>query len=336
MKKKFLLIKKKINLGLDLQGGSYLLLEINSDPLIKERIQSKVIPLKKFLKQNDLIFSDFEIKDRSLTFTVNDIEKFELLFFSKDKNTLNPFIDKYNSYELDFKTLENNLITVFFSKYGILTLNNSALTQSIEIVRRRIDDVGTKEPTILQRGDKRILVELPGLKDPERIKTLLGKTAQLSFRLVTENKEFGTDKLISEIGEELNVSKRVVMTGKNLIDAQPNFNNQTNQPTVLFTLDRIGAQKFGRSTTDNVGKRLAIVLDGKIISAPSINEPITSGSGIISGNFSFQDATDLALLLRSGALPTPLNVVEERTVGPDLGKDSIKSGITSLAIGFTL
>ena len=203
-------------------------------------------------------------------------------------------------------------------------------------MRRRIDDVGTKEPTILQRGDKRILVELPGLKDPERIKALLGKTAQLSFRLVTENKEFGTDKLISEIGEELNISKRVVMTGKNLIDAQPNFNNQTNQPTVLFTLDRIGAQKFGRSTTDNVGKRLAIVLDGEIISAPSINEPITSGSGIISGNFSFQDATDLALLLRSGALPTPLNVVEERTVGPDLGKDSIKSGITSLAIGFTL
>ena len=192
-------------------------------------------------------------------------------------------------------------------------------------MRRRIDDVGTKEPTILQRGDKRILVELPGLKDPERIKALLGKTAQLSFRLVAENKEFGTDKLISEIGEELNVSKRVVMTGKNLIDAQPNFNNQTNQPNVLFTLDRIGAQKFGRSTTDNVGKRLAIILDGKIISAPSINEPITSGSGIISGNFSFQDATDLALLLRSGALPTPLNVVEERTVGPDLGKDSIKS-----------
>ena len=329
-------IDKKVNLGLDLQGGSYLLLEIDSDPLIKERIQSKVIPLKKFLKQNDLIFSDFEIKDRSLTFTLNDIEKFELLFFSKDKNTLNPFIDKYNSYELDFKPLEDNLITVFFSKYGILTLNNSALKQSIEIVRRRIDDVGTKEPTILQRGDKRILVELPGLKDPERIKALLGKTAQLSFRLVTENKEFGTDKLISEIGEELNVSKRVVMTGKNLIDAQPNFNNQTNQPTVLFTLDRIGAQKFGRSTTDNVGKRLAIVLDGKIISAPSINEPITSGSGIISGNFSFQDATDLALLLRSGALPTPLNVVEERTVGPDLGKDSIKSGITSLAIGFAL
>jgi preprotein translocase subunit SecD len=177
---------------------------------------------------------------------------------------------------------------------------------------------------------------LPGLKNPERIKNLLGQTAQLNFRLVADNEEFGVDQLISENGEELNVSKRIVMSGENLIDAQPNFNNQSNEPTVSFTLDRLGAQKFGRTTTDNVGKRLAIVLDGKIVSAPSINEPITSGSGMISGNFSFQEATDLALLLRSGALPTPLDVVEERTVGPDLGEDSIKSGITSLIIGFVL
>ena len=249
---------------------------------------------------------------------------------------MNPFIENYNSFELDFKVLKNNNVQILFSKYGLLTINNSALKQSIEIVRRRIDDVGTKEPTILQRGEKRILVELPGLKDPERIKSLLGKTAQLNFRLVKINDEFGVDKLVSELGEELNVSKRIVMSGENLIDAQPSFNNQSNQPTVSFTLDRLGAQKFGRTTTDNVGKRLAIVLDGKIISAPSINEPITSGSGIISGNFTFQEATDLALLLRSGALPTPLNIVEERTVGPDLGEDSIKSGITSLIIGFIL
>ena len=232
--------------------------------------------------------------------------------------------------------MESNKIQVLFSKYGLLSINNSALNQSIEIVRRRIDDVGTKEPTILQRGDKRILVELPGLKDPERIKKLLGKTAQLNFRLVSDNEEFGSEKLVSENDEDLNVSKRIVMTGENLIDAQPNFNNQSNEPTVSFTLDRLGARKFGRTTTDNVGKRLAIVLDGTVISAPSINEPITSGNGMISGNFSFQEATDLALLLRSGALPTPLTVVEERTVGPDLGADSIKSGITSLVIGFIL
>ena len=204
-------------------------------------------------------------------------------------------------------------------------------------MRRRIDDVGTKEPTILQRGEKRILVELPGLKDPERIKALLGKTAQLNFRLVSENNnEFGVDELISENGEVLNISKRIIMSGENLIDAQPSIQNQSNEPTVSFTLDRLGAQKFGRATTDNVGKRLAIVLDGEIVSAPNINEPITSGNGMISGNFTFQEATDLALLLRSGALPTPLLVVEERTVGPDLGEDSIKSGITSLIVGFIL
>ncbi len=330
------LIDKKVNLGLDLQGGSYLLLEINSDPLVKEKIQSKVIPLKKLLKDNNLNYSNFKINEEDLTFSLNNIEKFKLLFFSKKDNFLNPYINNYNSFELDLEILENNNARVLFSKYGLLTINNSDLKQSIEIVRRRIDDFGTKEPTILQRGEKRILVELPGLKDPERIKNLLGKTAQLNFRLVADNEEFGVDKLISENNEELSVSKRIIMSGENLIDAQPNFNNQSNQPTVSFTLDRFGAQKFGRTTTDNVGKRLAIVLDGKIVSAPSINEPITSGSGIISGNFSFQEATDLALLLRSGALPTPLTVVEERTVGPDLGADSIKSGITSLIIGFIL
>ena len=328
-------INKKVNLGLDLQGGSYLLLEINSDPLVEEKIQSKVIPIKKLLKNNNLNYSNFKIGKKNLSFSLEDPKKFELLFYYKKDNLLNPYINNYNSFELDLQ-IDAKKISIFFSKYGLLTINNSALKQSIEIIRRRIDDVGTREPTILQRGEKRILVELPGLKDPERIKNLLGKTAQLNFRLVAENDEFGVDKLLSETGEELNVSKRIVMTGENLIDAQPNLNSQNNQPAVSFTLDRLGAQKFGRTTTDSVGKRLAIVLDGEIISAPSINEPITSGSGIISGNFSFQEATDLSLLLRSGALPTPLDVVEERTVGPDLGEDSIRSGITSLIIGFIL
>ena len=327
-------INKKVNLGLDLQGGSYLLLEINSDSLVEEKIQSKVIPFKKLLNDNGLNFSNFKLNDKNFTFNVNDLKKFELVFLSKKDNLVNPYIEKYRSFEMKYEKLDNNNIKVMFSKFGLLTINNAALKQSIEIVRRRIDDVGTKEPTILQRGEKRILVELPGLKDPDRIKKLLGKTAKLNFRLVSENSEFGIDELISETGEKLKISKRIVMSGENLIDAQPSIQNQQNEPTVSFTLDRLGAQKFGRATTDNVGKRLAIVLDGKIISAPNINEPITSGNGMISGNFSFQEATDLALLLRSGALPTPLDVVEERTVGPDLGEDSIKSGITSLIVGF--
>ena len=331
-------LNKKVNLGLDLQGGSYLLLEIDTEPLIKERIQNKVVPLKKFLNKNNFSYTSFVISSNKISFNLNDkdIKKFEKIFFSEKDNLLNSYIPKYNNFELDFK-LVNDSVEIFFSKFGILNLNNLALNQSIEIVRRRIDDTGTKEPTILQRGDKRILVELPGIKDPERIKNLLGKTAQLNFRLVSDEKsEFGFDELISDKGEKLIVNKRIIFSGENLVDAQPRMDNQTNQPIVSFTLDRLGSQRFGKSTLNNVGKRIAIVLDNQIISAPSIREPITGGSGIISGDFSFQEATDLALLLRSGALPTPIEIVEERSVGPDLGQDSINSGTISLIIGFAL
>ena len=330
--------KKKVNLGLDLQGGSYLLLEIDTKPLLKERLQDKVVEIKKFLKKNDFKFNSFLIKDNSISFNLenNNQKKFENLFFSTKNNSINLYIDQYRTHQFDL-LVKNNNYEINFSKYGLLALNNAAVKQSIEIVRRRIDDLGTKEPTIIQRGEKRIVVELPGLKDPSRIKNLLGKTAQLNFRLVTDKEDvFGSEKMISDSGEDVVVNKKIIMSGDNLIDAQPRVDNQTNQPMVSFTLDRYGAQKFGKVTTNNVGKRLAIVLDKKIISAPVIREPITGGSGTISGNFSFQEVTDLALLLRSGALPTPIEIVEERTVGPDLGKDSIISGTISLIIGFVL
>ena len=332
------ILKKKVNLGLDLQGGSYLLLEIDTKPLIKERIQSKVVPLKKLLNKNNFSYTNFIISSNriSLNFNNKDIKKFEKIYFSEKDNLLNSYIPKYNSFELDFK-LVNNSIEIFFSKFGILNINNLALSQSIEIVRRRIDDTGTKEPTILQRGDKRILVELPGIKDPERIKNLLGKTAQLNFRLVSDEKsEFGFDELISEEGEKLIVNKRIIVSGENLLDAQPRMDSETNQTVVTFTLDRVGAKRFGKATTTGIGKQMAIVLDGKIISAPVIQDAIVSGSGQITGGFTFQTATDLALLLRSGALPAPLNIIEERTVGPDLGEDSIKAGLMALLIGFLL
>ena len=331
-------LKKKINLGLDLQGGSYLLLEIDTKPLIKERLQDKVIQIKKYLKKNNFIYNSFKIEDEVIKFKIeNDEEKkFKNLFFSTNNNPVNQYIDQYRTHQFDL-TINNKNYQINFSKYGLLSLNNSAVKQSIEIVRRRIDDLGTKEPTIIQRGEKRIVVELPGLKDPSRIKNLLGKTAQLSFRLVTnEDNDFGSEKMISDTGEEVVVNKKIIMSGDNLVDAQPRVDNQTNRPMVSFNLDRYGAQKFGKVTTNNVGKRLAIVLDNKIISAPVIREAITAGSGTISGNFSFQEVTDLALLLRSGALPTPIDIVEERTVGPDLGKDSIISGTISLLIGFIL
>ena len=183
------------------------------------------------------------------------------------------------------------------------------------------------------------MVELPGLKDPGRIKSLLGRTANLTFRFITQNEEesFGTEKLLFEDGtQEAIVSKRIILSGDNLIDAQPRMDNQINETVVHFNLDRVGAKKFAKATTTGVGKRLAIILDGKIISDPRISEPIIGGSGQITGNFTFQSATDLALLLRSGALPAPLNIIEERTVGPDLGQDSINAGILSLIIGFVL
>ena len=332
------LIDKNVNLGLDLQGGSYILLEIDTKPLVNQKLQAKVIPIKKLLIENEINFKDFIISPSSISLAIDKKKqnKFKNLFFKQQKNTFNNFIPEYNKFELDLKFNKNQAL-IEFSNFGLVSLNNAALKQTIEIIRKRIDDVGTKEPTILQRGDKRILVELPGIDNPERVKELLGKTAQLTFRLVSKDDEFGAEKLIlSESGEELTVNKRVVISGDNLVDAQPQFDNQSNQPIVSFTLDRLGAQKFGKITTENVGRRLAIVLDNTVISAPQIREAITAGTGTISGGFSFQESTDLSLLLRSGALPAPINIVEERTVGPDLGKDSIDAGVFSLIVGFVL
>jgi protein-export membrane protein SecD len=332
------IIDKNINLGLDLQGGSYILLEIDTKPLVNQKLQSKVIPIKKLLNESEINFKDFVISSDNISIVIEKKQQNKLknIFFKQQNNTVNNFIPEYNKFELDIKFIQNKAF-IQFSNFGLVSLNNAALKQSIEIIRRRIDDVGTKEPTILQRGDKRILVELPGIDNPERVKELLGKTAQLTFRLVSKDDDFGSEKLIlSETNEELTVNKRVVISGDNLVDAQPQFDNQSNQPIVRFTLDRLGAQKFGKITTENVGRRLAIVLDNFVISAPQIREPITGGSGTISGGFSFQESTDLALLLRSGALPAPINIVEERTVGPDLGKDSIDAGVFSLMVGFVL
>jgi preprotein translocase subunit SecD/SecD/SecF fusion protein len=329
-------------LGLDLQGGSYLLLEVDSLPIINQNLQQKVINLKKYFKKNKIKYQNLNLTNQTINFKLSNegIVKFEEMFLDKnnDKNNqLNLYYGKYRSYEMNH-SIENNNIQIEYSKYGIIEMKISSLDQSIEIVRRRIDEVGINEPTIIKRGNDRILIELPGLEDPNRIKKLLGKTANLTFRIVSENEDvFGSELLFYEKSDaQLNISKRVIISGDNLINAQPTLDRQNNKAVVSFTFDRSGAKKFGRATSRNVGKRLAIILDNKIISAPVIQEPILSGNGQISGDFTFQSATDLALLLRSGALPAPLTIIEERTVGPDLGEDSIKSGAISLAIGFLL
>ena len=258
--------------------------------------------------------------------------------FTDENSEINPYYPRFKSHQLNIEDTGVNL-KINFSKQGLVALKTSSQDQAIEIVRRRIDEVGTNEPNILKRGNNRILVELPGLDDPMRVKSLLGKTANLTFRFVTndENDGFGVEKLKYEDGtDEATVSKRIIISGDNLLDAQPQMDTQSNQTVVSFSLDRVGAKRFGKATSTGIGKQLAIVLDGKIISAPVIRDTIASGNGQISGGFTFQSATDLALLLRSGALPAPLNIIEERTVGPDLGQDSINAGMIALAIGFLL
>ena len=334
------LINKKINLGLDLQGGSYLLLEIDNRPIILQKLQVKLTSLKNDLIKNDIKFKNIKAIDNKILFDVDEVHKNKFIKIFEDKNsTINNYFDKYKAFEFEYEII-NETISVFYSKYGIIELKNSSIDQALEIVRRRIDELGTNEPNILKRGNERILVELPGLNDPSRIKNLLGKTANLTFRFISQQNEenFGSEKLKFENSEEeALVSKRIILSGDNLIDAQPRMDSQTNQTIVSFSLDRLGAKRFGKATTEGVGRRLAIVLDNKIISAPIIKDAIVSGNGqITGGGLDFQSATDLALLLRSGALPAPLNIIEERTVGPDLGQDSINSGIISLIIGFSL
>ena len=334
------IFNRNINLGLDLQGGSYLLLEIDNSPVIEQQLQNKLIQIKKFLKDKNILYKNFNIVDnKTISFEVDNqfIDSTVSLF--KDKNSeINPYYDQFKTNQFDL-LVSDNKIELSYSKYGLVQLKSSSQNQAIEIVRRRVDEIGTNEPNILKRGNDRIVVELPGLDNPDRIKTLLGKTANLTFRFVTQNEEesFGTEKLSFQDGtDDVIVSKRIILSGDNLVDAQPRMDNQSNQTVVSFSLDRVGAKKFAKATSSGVGKRLAIILDGKIISAPNIVEPIIGGSGQITGDFTFQSATDLALLLRSGALPAPMKIIEERTVGPDLGQDSINAGILSLIIGFVL
>ena len=331
--------EKKINLGLDLQGGSYLLLEIDNTPVIEQKLQNLTITIRNYFKEKNIRINNAKLSDQKISFSADEKFKQQILdVFTDEESDLNPYYPRFKSHQLDIVEA-NNLFTVNYSKQGIIELKTSSQDQALEIVRRRIDEIGTNEPNILKRGNDRILVELPGLDDPMRVKSLLGKTANLTFRFVTKNNEgsFGSEKLkYEDSDEESMVSKRIILSGDNLLDAQPRMNNETNETVVTFTLDRVGAKRFGKATSTNLGKQLAIVLDGKIISAPVIRDTIANGSGQISGGFTFQSATDLALLLRSGALPAPLNIIEERTVGPDLGQDSINAGMFALIIGFVL
>ena len=293
--------KRNINLGLDLQGGSYLLLEIDNEPVVIQQVQNKLIDIKKYLKNKNVQFKNIQIVDnQNIQFQINenDASNIEEIFKNKDSE-INPYFSKFKTHQFNL-TINSNNVQLKLSDYGLVLIKSSSQEQAIEIVRRRVDEVGTNEPNILKRGNDRILVELPGLNNPDRIKSLLGKTANLTFKFVTNNSEesFGTEKLLFEDGTEAIVSKRIVLSGENLIDAKPRMDTQNNQTVVSFNLDRVGTKKFAKATSNNVGKKLAIILDNKIISAPTIQEPIVGGSGQITGDFTFQSATDMAEQLK--------------------------------------
>ena len=330
---------KQINLGLDLQGGSHLLMEVEVGSVIKESLNSLVDEIRTAFRKARIGYTGLGVQGMGVSVKLTDPSRLE------EARGLIRDIDK----ELVIDTAESGQITVHWSDFALRERTKAIVEQSIEIVGRRVDETGTREPTIQREGEDRILIQLPGVKDPERIKQLLGKTAKLTFHLVDPSASAADaqaghvppgDVLLPGLEKDTErglpayyvLKKRVVVGGERLTDAQPTV--EQGRPVVSFRFDTAGGKRFGDATRDNVGRQLAIVLDGKVISAPVIREPILGGNGIISGSFTTQEANDLALLLRAGALPAPLTVLEERSVGPSLGEDSIRAGKIACAVGF--
>ena len=324
-----------VTLGLDLQGGSYLVMEVDTATLAHEKLETLADLTRSALRERKVRFSGLKVDGEKLTVKILDVAQL---------NDAREVIRKQENVPLDVAA-EGSVLTVQYSEDALSALKRQAVQQSLEIVRKRIDELGTKEPLIQQQGDARIVIQLPGVQDPAEIKALMGKTAKMTFHLVDEETtpqmaqmgKLSADSMLMS-GEETGyivLKRSVVVGGESLEDAKGSYDEQ-GRPAVSFSFKSAGAKKFGNATRENVGRRLAIVLDGQVISAPTINSPITGGRGIITGNFTVQSANDLALLLRSGALPAPLLVVEERVVGAGLGEDSIKAGTAACLIGLAL
>ncbi|WNJ98267.1 protein translocase subunit SecD [Thalassospiraceae bacterium LMO-JJ14] len=330
---------QQVNLGLDLRGGSHLLLEVEVQAVINEYLEALVDSARAELRGERIRYRALGKQTQSIGVTIPDAAQ-------RDKA-----LELLKALDSAAETsIDGDRITIAMTDPQIIERRTSAVQQSIEIIRRRIDETGVREPTIQRQGDDRVIVQLPGIDDPERVKRLIGKTAKLTFQMVdvqnsVEEAMAGRvppgSVLLPLVESSVRpgqnpfilVKKRIAVSGENLVDAQPTFDGRDSQPVVSFRFDTIGARKFGKVTTENVKRPFAIVLDGKVISAPTIQEPILGGSGQISGSFSVQETNDLSLLLRAGALPAPLTILEERTVGPGLGADSIAAGEIACLVG---
>lgn len=323
-----LLPEEKIHFGLDLRGGSYLLLKVDFDVYLKDQLEINSDVLRRELRKNQVTYSNLSNNSKEISLYLrnnNDAEKIATIVKAVNK-------------DLSYQYLPENKdqVILYFSQNKLEQLQSDLVEQAREIIRMRVDESGTKEPSIQKQGKFNILLQVPGLQDPTELKNILGKTAKMTFHLVDEsasseqilnnNLPIGTRLIESEdgSGHKLAIKTKSVLSGELLSDAKASLNSGT--PAVSFTLNNIGAKLFADITKHNSGKRLAIVMDNKLLSAPMINEPIVGGSGIISGHFTINSANELALLLRAGALPAPIEIIEERTVGPNLGEDSIEAG----------
>ncbi|MBN8873701.1 MAG: protein translocase subunit SecD [Rhodospirillales bacterium] len=337
---------RQVHLGLDLRGGSYLLLEVDMKAVIKERLDGLLDGVRQALRPGQIFYRTLEAQPDQNRILLRLRDPARTADAMAALQPLTASSVGASTPDLDLASNPDGTITLTLSPVALSARATSAVQQSIEIVRRRIDETGVVDPQIAQQGEGRIVVQLPGIEDPNRVKQLLGKTAHMTFRLVDETANPagngppppGDDYLPMQDNpaQKLAVRKRVDVDGADLTDARAGTNPQTNEWVVNFTFNTVGGRKFADITRANVNHRFAIVLDDKVISAPVIREPITGGRGQISGNFTAASANDLAVLLRAGALPAPLTVVEERSVGPELGADSIRAGAISLAVGFLL
>jgi SecD/SecF fusion protein len=343
-----------ISLGLDLQGGSYLLLEVQLDEVQKDKIESLRADIRRALRKAHMGIDDLKTSDDSVSVRIIEPARFAEARTILDG--LNPVISggvlSVGTHEYDITEPGNGVIAMRMTDVYKKQAQEDVVNRSIEVVRRRIDELGTREPTIARQGDDRIVVQVPGLSDPKRLIDILKTTAKMTFQLVDETADpVQAQKGIVPIGSELLqmkpekgtpqqppvvVQKRVFVAGDRLTDARADFDQRTGGAVVTLRFDTVGAKEFGDVTKDNVGRRFAIVLDKQILSAPVIQEPILGGTGQISGNFTSQAANDLALLLRAGALPAPLKPIEQRTVGAELGADSVNAGRWSTLAGLGL
>lgn len=334
--------KKTLNLGLDLQGGSMLLLSVDTKALRAEKITNLIEDTRSTLREETIDFSDLGMVGSDVLVRISDPgrvnEAMNLL-----RNRVGAPLPNGTGRDVTIAQGDDQHIKMSFSDQAMAAEAGKAVEQSIEIIRRRIDALGTKEPSIQRQGVDRIVVQAPGESDPERLKAIIGKTAKLTFQMVDDSVTPaevaqgrippGSVVLPSQDEGQLLVKKRALVDGGMLTDARQSFDQQTGQAVVTFRFNGVGAKRFGDATANGIGKRFAIVLDGKIISAPVIQSAILGGSGQITGNFTPESANDLAVLLRAGALPAPLSVEQQNTVGAELGADAVKAGAISLAIG---